>query len=223
MEESKGRLIKVLLDCGALQFGEFTLKSGRVSPYFFNMGKVNTGKSLMTLVDNYTSLVYKICYHQDVPVDVLFGPAYKGIPLVTNVACFLHRMIAKDIPWAFNRKEAKDHGEGGSIVGYPIDGRNVLILDDVITAGTAIRECLTLFEEVAAEPRGVVVTLDRQEKGKDTDKSAIQQLEDEYGIKVWSLLTFTDIIEYYSGLQREDDQYLVEAMLKYREDYGVKS
>ena len=162
--------IDLCLELGVLRFGEFKLKSGRISPYFFNAGLFNTGRALAELGRHYADAIQSA----GIDFDVLFGPAYKGIPLVSTAAIALADAHDRSVPWAFNRKEAKDHGEGGSIVGAPLRGR-VLIIDDVITAGTAIRESLDIIRAAEAEPSGVVLALDRQERGQG-ELSAVQEV-----------------------------------------------
>ncbi|MBA3979718.1 MAG: orotate phosphoribosyltransferase [Alcanivorax sp.] len=196
---------------GALKFGEFTLKSGRVSPYFFNAGTFHTGEALARLGRFYADAIVA----SGVEYDMLFGPAYKGIPLVAAVAVALAEHHGIDKPWAFNRKEAKDHGEGGLIVGAPLSGR-ALVIDDVITAGTAIREVAALFVGSDARMAGVVVALDRQERGQG-DKSAIQEVEHSLGVPVHSIVGMSDIIAWLAA--REDAS--LAAMQAYRQQYGV--
>ncbi len=196
-----------------LRFGEFTLKSGRVSPYFFNAGLFNTGEALARLGRFYAEAMTR----KAPEFDVLFGPAYKGIPLAsaTSIALFEHH--GHDIPWCFNRKEAKDHGEGGNLVGAPLDGR-VLIIDDVITAGTAIRESMAIIEAHGATPAGVVIALDRQERGQG-EKSAIQEVEATYGIPVISIVRLEDLIQYLG--EHPDLQKHLQRVQAYRERYGT--
>lgn len=196
---------------GALKFGEFTLKSGRVSPYFFNAGTFHTGEALARLGRFYADAIVA----SGVEYDMLFGPAYKGIPLVAAVAVALAEHHGIDKPWAFNRKEAKDHGEGGLIVGAPLSGR-ALVIDDVITAGTAIREVAALFAGSDARMAGVVVALDRQERGQG-DKSAIQEVEHSLGVPVHSIVGMSDIVAWLAA--REDAS--LAAMQAYRQQYGV--
>ena len=206
--------IDFALQRGALRFGEFTLKSGRVSPYFFNAGTFNTGTALARLGRCYADAIVA----SGVEFDVLFGPAYKGIPLVAAVAVALAEQHGRDCPWAFNRKEAKDHGEGGNLVGAPLVGR-VLVIDDVITAGTAIREVADLLASLPeARLAGVMVALDRQEKGQDT-LSAIQEVEQSLGVGVHSIVSMSDIIDYLDS--GETQEWRV-AMRAYREKYGVQ-
>ncbi len=172
-----------------LRFGEFKTKAGRLSPYFFNAGLFNDGISLMKLGEFYVAAIK----NSGIEFDMLFGPAYKGIPLVTATAAALAQHHAKSIPFAFNRKEAKAHGEGGRIVGRALTGR-VLIVDDVITAGTAIRESIEIIQEAGAVPAGVLLALDRQEQGRESTRSAVQEVRDQFGLPVVSILTLSDLI-----------------------------
>ncbi len=205
--------IRFALDVGVLKFGSFTLKSGRQSPYFFNAGLFNDGAALAKL-----GYFYAAAYADEpVPCDVLMGPAYKGIPLVSALAVQLFEHFQINKPWCFNRKEAKDHGEGGTIVGAPLQGK-VFIIDDVITAGTAIREVINLIKSVGAEPSGVLIALDRQERGMGTI-SALQEVEQNFGIKVASIVSMTDLMDFMAeegvGAEHRD------AMLQYRKSYGI--
>lgn len=201
------------LEREVLCFGEFTLKSGRVSPYFFNAGLFNTGDAISRLGRYYAELIVR----SGVAFDMLFGPAYKGIPLAAATAIALAERHGRDVPWAFNRKEAKDHGEGGSIVGAPLAGR-VLIIDDVITAGTAIRESLGIIRAAGAQAVGVAVLLDRQERGQG-ELSAIQEVEREHGLKVLAIANLADLIELMRG-DAKFARYLA-AVEAYRAAYGV--
>ncbi len=199
-----------------LRFGQFTLKSGRVSPYFFNAGLFNTGEALSFLGRSYAAAIR----HAGVDYDLLFGPAYKGIPLVSVTAAALAQEHQVNKPYCFNRKEAKDHGEGGLTVGAPLQGR-ALIIDDVITAGTAVREVMSLFEQSGATAAGIVVALDRQERGRN-EQSAIQEIERDYGIPIISLINLQQIIDY---LASRNDPALAEhldAIRDYRQRYGVE-
>ena len=213
MQAYQKEFIRFALETGVLRFGEFVLKSGRRSPYFFNAGLFNTGARLERLGHFYAEAIAA----SELVFDVLFGPAYKGIPLVSATAIALAREQGRDLPWCFNRKEVKDHGEGGQLVGAPLAGR-VLIVDDVITAGTAIRESLAIIEAHGARPAGVVVALDRQEKGQD-ERSAIQQLEEEAGVPVVSIVALEQLVEFL----RDDPamQAHLEAIEAYRAAYGV--
>jgi orotate phosphoribosyltransferase len=212
---NKNQFIEFVMHTGVLKLGEFTLKSGRKSPYFFNAGLFNTGGQLATLAKGYASAIAE----SKLEFDVLFGPAYKGIPLAATTSVSLANDFSHDKPYAFNRKEAKDHGEGGNIVGHPLQGK-VLIIDDVITAGTAIREAIDIITSNGAEPAGVVIALDRMEKGK-TELSAIQEVEKEYGIPVVSIIDLNDIISYLEQSSNPDSQQYLEAMRSYRKDYGI--
>lgn len=204
--------IDLCLELGVLRFGEFKLKSGRISPYFFNAGLFNTGRALAELGRHYADAIQSA----GIDFDVLFGPAYKGIPLVSTAAIALADGHDRSVPWAFNRKEAKDHGEGGSIVGAPLRGR-VLIIDDVITAGTAIRESLDIIRAAEAEPIGVVLALDRQERGQG-ELSAVQEVERTLKLPVTSILKLDDLIAY---LEQSGNAEQLEAMRRYRAQYGT--
>jgi len=213
MEAYKVQFIDFALSRGALKFGEFTLKSGRLSPYFFNAGTFNSGAALAALGRYYADAIVA----SELRFDMLFGPAYKGIPLVAAVAVALAEHHGRDLPWAFNRKEAKDHGEGGWLVGAPLAGR-VLVIDDVITAGTAIREVAALFERTEATMAGVMVALDRQERGQ-SNLSAIQEVERVLGVPVQSIVGLTDIIQYLGSQSSQDKQ--LARMQEYRSQYGI--
>ena len=204
--------ISYALDCGVLKFGEFQLKSGRTSPYFFNTGLFNTGAQLGKLGHFYAQALLQA----DIKVDVLYGPAYKGIPLVSATSIAYAQITGDDIPFAFNRKEAKDHGEGGSLVGAPLFG-NVIILDDVITAGTSVRESVEIINQAHAKPAGVVIALDRQEKGLN-DCSAIQEVEAQFAMPVIAIINLANIIEYL--IADADDEQL-KAIQAYQSLYGI--
>jgi orotate phosphoribosyltransferase len=204
--------IELCLRLGVLRFGEFKLKSGRLSPYFFNAGLFNTGRALAELGRHYAQAIEQSAWQ----FDVLFGPAYKGIPLVTATSVALADRHDRDVPWAFNRKEAKDHGEGGSIVGAPLQGR-VLIVDDVITAGTAIREAVDIITAAGAQPVGVVLALDRQERGTG-QLSAVQEVEQILQLPVTSILKLADLIDY---LERSGEPSQLTATRAYRGQYGA--
>jgi orotate phosphoribosyltransferase len=204
--------IDLCLRLGVLRFGEFKLKSGRLSPYFFNAGSFNTGGGLAELGRHYAEAIQKTAWS----FDVLFGPAYKGIPLVAAASIALADHHGRDVPWAFNRKEAKDHGEGGTIVGTPLRGR-VLIIDDVITAGTAIREAVDIISASGAQPVGVVLALDRQERGTG-QLSAVQEVEQTLRLPVTSILKLADLIDY---LERSGNAGQLAATRAYRGQYGV--
>lgn len=201
-----------MLEIGALKFGEFTLKSGRISPYFFNAGAFNMGEHLSKLGGFYAQAIIE----SGLSFDVLFGPAYKGIPLATATAMSLNDGFDKNVPYSFNRKEAKDHGEGGNIVGHALEG-DILIIDDVITAGTAIGEAMEIISANGAKAKGVIVAVDRQERGKG-DKSAIQEVEENFGIQVLSIVGLSHLIDY---LRQGDDQDLINRIEAYRDQYGV--
>ncbi|MEY1660580.1 orotate phosphoribosyltransferase [Isoalcanivorax beigongshangi] len=212
MHAYQQQFLDVALQRQALKFGEFTLKSGRVSPYFFNAGTFHTGQALADLGRFYAAAIVA----SGLEFDMLFGPAYKGIPLVAAVSIALAQDHGRDVPWAFNRKEAKDHGEGGTLVGAPLQGR-ALVIDDVITAGTAIREVAELFKHSDATMAGVVVALDRQEKGQG-QRSAIQDVEHSLGVQVCSIVRMADIIDYLSANGHAEE---TAAMQAYRQQYGV--
>lgn len=214
MRAYKGQFLDLAIELGVLQFGEFTLKSGRVSPYFFNAGLFNTGYAAARLGRCYAQAVADL----DFQFDMLFGPAYKGIPLVALTAAALAEHLDFDYPYAFNRKEAKDHGEGGNAIGAPLAGR-VLILDDVITAGTAIREALDIIAAAGARPAGVLVALDRQEIGTNQRISAVEQVEKELGIPIRSIVTLTDLIEHLEGNEEYAEQ--LPSIRAYRNRYGT--
>jgi len=213
MRAYKTEFIELALEIGVLKFGQFKLKSGRISPYFFNSGLFNTGYSLAKLGRYYAAAARE----SGIECDMLFGPAYKGIPLVTLTAASLAEHQGMDLPFCFNRKEAKDHGEGGFIVGAPLSGR-VLIVDDVITAGTAIRESVEIIQRAGAKPVGVLIALDRQEKGQG-ELSAVQEVEQSFGLKVASIITLDDLVEHLEG-STEFSQFLP-LVTDYRSRYGV--
>ncbi|WP_109419614.1 orotate phosphoribosyltransferase [Proteus terrae] len=213
MKAYQRRFIELALAKNVLKFGEFTLKSGRVSPYFFNAGLFNTGRDLALLGQFYAQTLLD----NNVSCDVLFGPAYKGIPIATTTAVALVEHHDIDIPYCFNRKEAKDHGEGGTLVGSPLKG-NVVIVDDVITAGTAIRESMEIIKQHDATLSAVLLSLDRQEKGLE-ELSAIQELKRDYQCQVYSIITLDDLISYLS--ENETLSEHLPAVKAYRERYGV--
>lgn len=204
--------IEFAIQRGVLKFGEFTLKSGRKSPYFFNAGLFQDGESLARLGQYYAQALQASA----VSYDVLFGPPYKGIPLVSATAIGLSTHYQRNVPYAYSRKEEKKHGEGGQLVGAEITGK-VMIVDDVITAGTAIRGAIDLIQEQAGQVAGVVVAIDRQEKGSG-QLSAIEEVEQEFQVPVISIVKFADIIEYLSAQSSKDQ---IERMLAYRRTYGV--
>ncbi|WP_106229661.1 orotate phosphoribosyltransferase [Halomonas ventosae] len=215
MQDYQREFIAFAIEQGVLSFGEFTLKSGRVSPYFFNAGLFRTGGALARLGRFYARAIQA----SGLEVDVLFGPAYKGIPLAATTAVALADHHDRDLPYAFNRKEAKDHGEGGNIVGAALEGR-VLIIDDVITAGTAIREVMGLIEGAGARAAGVLIALDRQERGQG-ETSAIQEVEAAYDMPVVSIVTLDLVLEYLEEHAGEALKGHAEAIRAYRARYGV--
>ena len=212
MLDYQKEFIQYALDCGVLKFGEFQLKSGRTSPYFFNTGLFNTGAELGRLGQFYARTLIE----SKLQVDMLYGPAYKGIPLVSTTS-IAYSQLKQDIPFAFNRKEAKDHGEGGVIVGAPLQGK-VLILDDVITAGTSVRESVEIINAMDAEPAGVLIALDRQEKGEN-EMSAIQEVSERFKMPVISIISLTNIIEFLE--QDESLAEQLEIIKLYRLEYGI--
>jgi orotate phosphoribosyltransferase len=240
MLDYQKEFIQYALDCGVLKFGEFQLKSGRTSPYFFNTGLFNTGAELGRLGQFYARTLIE----SKLQIDVLYGPAYKGIPLVsaTSIAysqlkqdipfafnrketkdhgegatSIAYSQLKQDIPFAFNRKETKDHGEGGTLVGAPLQGK-VLILDDVITAGTSVRESVEIINAMNAEPAGVLIALDRQEKGEN-EMSAIQEVSERFKMPVISIISLTHIIEFLELNKNSEKQ--LETIKLYRLKYGV--
>jgi len=215
MQDYQRDFLNFSLDVGVLRFGEFTLKSGRVSPYFFNAGLFNTGKSLARLGEYYAQTIV----NSGIEFDVLYGPAYKGIPLAAVTAAALYDKHDVDIAYAFNRKEAKDHGEGGTIVGHALEGK-VLIIDDVISAGTSVRESFDIIEAEKATCAGVIIALDRQEKGKG-ETSAIQEVEKDYNLPVAAIANLESLINFL-GQRGDSDQHL-DAIKKYRDTYGVSN
>ena len=215
MKSYKSEFIEFALDRQALKFGEFTLKSGRKSPYFFNAGLFNTGKDLALLGRFYAAALMDA----NLQYDVIFGPAYKGIPIVSSTVVALSEHHNVDVPYCFNRKEAKDHGEGGNLVGSSIHQQRVMLVDDVITAGTAIRESMRILEDNQSKLAGVLICLDRQEKGRG-ELSAIQEIKQTYNCDVISIITLDDLIQYlYRDPSRKDQVVQVEA---YRSEYGIK-
>ncbi len=213
MQAYQRDFIRFTIERGVLRFGQFTLKSGRISPYFFNAGLFDSGLALAQLGRFYAAAVVD----SGIDFDVLFGPAYKGIPLAATTAVALAEHHQRDVPWCFNRKEAKDHGEGGTLVGAPLAGR-VLIIDDVITAGTAIREVMQIIQAQGAQAAGVLIALNRQERGKG-ELSAIQEVERDYGMPVVSIVSLEQVLEYLAE-DAELKQYLP-AVQAYRAEYGI--
>ena len=216
MQSYKKAFLEFAVQQEVLRFGEFTLKSGRLSPYFFNAGLFNTGQALGKLGRLYAQAIAE----SGIDFDVLYGPAYKGIPLAVATAVALAEQHGKNVPYAFNRKEPKDHGEGGRIVGMSLKGKRVLIIDDVITAGTAIRDALGIIQAEDGQATGMVISLDRQERGNGS-LSAIQEVEAEFGLKVHSIAQFSDLVEFMK--HREDLYDYLPAMRRYHGQYGIKT
>ncbi|HAW25468.1 MAG: orotate phosphoribosyltransferase [Gammaproteobacteria bacterium] len=213
MQAYQREFIRFAIERGVLRFGEFTLKSGRTSPYFFNAGLFDSGAALAQLGRFYAAAVAD----SGIDFDVIFGPAYKGIPLAAATAISLAEHHQRDLPWCFNRKEAKDHGEGGTLVGAPLNGR-VLIVDDVITAGTAIREVMQIIQAQGAQAAGVLIALNRQERGQG-QLSAIQEVEQDYGMPVVSIVSLTQVLEFLG--QDEQLKRHLPAVQAYRDQYGI--
>lgn len=213
MQPYQIEFIELAIESQVLKFGEFTLKSGRVSPYFFNAGEFYTGDALAKLGRFYAQALLDSA----VPFDMVFGPAYKGIPLATAAAVMLASEHNKNVPFAYNRKEAKKHGEGGTLVGAPLNG-SVAIIDDVITAGTAIREVLDMLEDTPAKASVILVGLDRQERGS-SHRSAIDELQEKTGVKVASIVKLADVIAYLEHTKQHEK---LEKMQAYRDQYGVE-
>ncbi len=213
MKAYQKAFIEFALERQVLRFGEFTLKSGRTSPYFFNAGLFNSGRDLARLGRFYADALVDA----GIPYDVLFGPAYKGIPIATTTAVALADHHDLDLPYCFNRKEKKEHGEGGNLVGSALEGR-IMLVDDVITAGTAIRESMAIIKQNGAELAGVLIALDRQEKGKG-ELSAIQEVERDFGCQVVSIVTLADLVAYLED-QPDMAQHL-DAVRAYRAQYGI--
>lgn len=216
MQSYQSEFIDLARAHSVLKFGEFTLKSGRVSPYFFNAGAFCSGGALATLGRCYAQSIVA----SGIEFDVLLGPAYKGIPLATATSVALAEHHGIDIPFAYNRKEAKNHGEGGILVGAPLEGK-ILVIDDVITAGTAVREVIAMIEDNGAQLAGVAIGLDRQERGAG-QLSAIQEIEQTYGVPVLSIIKMENIIDYL-GTQGGDSLEARASMEAYRDRYGVQS
>jgi len=212
MRSHQKEFIEMILAKQVLRFGDFTLKSGRTSPYFFNAGLINDGGSLARLGTCYAEAIVEA----GIAFDMLFGPAYKGIPLATATAVAFAERHRRNVPIAFNRKEAKEHGEGGMLIGSPLDGR-VLIIDDVLTAGTAVRQSLNLIKAAGAKPAGVVLALDRQERGLGA-QSAVQEIQSTFGIPVIRIITLDHLIEY---LAAGEDSEELQALRTHRRTWGV--
>ncbi|GBG26141.1 Orotate phosphoribosyltransferase [Hondaea fermentalgiana] len=217
LEPFQKQFFELALRCEVLKFGKFTLKSGRESPYFFNAGLFNSGSALDGLGEFYAEAIMR----SKVEFDVLFGPAYKGIPLASVIATALYRKYGKDTPVAYNRKEKKDHGEGGLLVGAPVRGKRVLVVDDVITAGTAVRECIEMLSVEDASIIGVVIALDRQERAKEGSLSAIQAVKKEFGFDVHSIVCLDDLLAFLRSSGTTFDDSVLTAVEAYRKEYGV--
>lgn len=214
MLDYQKEFIEFALKEKVIRFGEFILKSGRKSPYFFNAGLFNTGEAMSKLGKFYAQALI----NSGIDFDILFGPAYKGIPLATATAVALSEQHRRNVPWCFNRKEVKDHGEGGNIVGSPLEGRAVIV-DDVISAGTAVREVMQIIEPSDAKPAAVMIALDRQEKGQG-ELSAIQEVERDFSIPVVSIIKLNDLLTYVEN--NDEFKQHVPAIRAYREQYGVE-
>ncbi len=214
MQKYQHDFIQLAIKHQALCFGEFTLKSGRTSPYFFNAGRFQTGSALAELGRYYAAAIKDT----NIDFDIVFGPAYKGIPLAATTAIALADHHQQDLPYCYNRKEAKDHGEGGTLVGAPLVGK-VLIVDDVITAGTAVREVMSIIQSAGAVPAAVLIGLNRQERGQG-DLSAIQEVEQSFNIPVVSIINLNHIIHYLEGQANQQD--MVSKIKAYRSTYGVE-
>ncbi len=211
--DCSGEFIAFAVETGVLRFGEFKTKAGRLSPYFFNAGLFSDGASLNRLTGFYARAILDSA----LPCDMLFGPAYKGIPLAAGTAIALAQK-GRNLPYCFNRKEAKDHGEGGTLIGAPLAGR-VLIVDDVISAGTSVRESVESIRAAGATPCGVVIALDRMERGLG-ELSAVQEVQKAYGIPVVAVATLDDLLAYLGG--RAELAQNLQAVLRYRQQYGIK-
>jgi orotate phosphoribosyltransferase len=214
MENYKQKFIEMSIQIGALKFGEFELKSGRVSPYFFNMGLFSTGQAIKNIGDFYASALEE----SNIEFDMLFGPAYKGIPLTSVMSASLFMNHDKDVPFVYNRKEKKDHGEGGQIVGPSLSGK-IVIVDDVITAGTAIKEASQIIREAGAEISGIIIAIDRQEKGAG-EYSAVQEVSSKLGVPVISIVNLDQILAFVKNNSSEFEDH-VEAIENYRKKYGA--
>lgn len=213
MKDYQREFFEFAIECQALRFGDFTLKSGRVSPYFFNTGLFNSGRRLARLGQFYARAILD----SGLAFDMLYGPAYKGIPLATATSIALAEHHGRDVPYAFNRKEAKRHGEGGIIVGAPLAGK-VLIIDDVISAGISVRESVQIIQQAGATPAGVAIAIDRQERGEGPT-SAVQEVESAFGIRVVSIAGLSDLMSYLEG--KDGGRRYLDAINAYRRQYGT--
>ena len=226
MDARTREFVEFLVRCDALTFGDFTAKSGRPTPYFVNAGRISTGAQVARLGQFYADRIVEVFGHD---VDVVFGPAYKGIPLAVTTAIALHHDHGRDVGFAFDRKEAKDHGEGGGLVGHALrDGDRVVLVEDVTTAGTSIRATVPLLRAAAdVDLRGLVVGVDRREQGTRADVSALEELEDEFGLTTASLATVDDIVTHLSGHEVDGREVLspddLQRIQAYRERYGVRT
>lgn len=216
MQAFQKDFLDLTLACGVLRFGSFTLKSGRQSPYFFNAGLFDNGSAIAGLGKAYASAIAT----SDLKFDMLFGPAYKGIPLVTSTAAMLASAHGRNVPFCFNRKETKDHGEGGQLVGRGLSGR-VLIVDDVITAGTAIRESIDIIQQHGATPAGIVLALDRQERGRDSAISAVMEVKQQFDLPVIAILSLNDLIDGAESGHQGINAEALAALKAYRTQYGA--
>lgn len=213
MAFDKHQFIELLLDKGVLKFGEFTLKSGRISPYFFNAGLLSSGQALDMLSKGYAEVLAR---HMGENATI-FGAAYKGIPFVATTAQTLWQTHGIDVEWSYNRKEAKTHGEGGNLVGADLQGKAVWVIDDVMTAGTAVREVVAILTQAGATLAGIVIALDRKEKGQDV-RSAVEQMQADFGVPVYALVDIDDIIDF---LKTKGETEHLDKMMAYRQTYGV--
>lgn len=213
VDDYKKEFIEFAIRCKVLRFGEFVLKSGRKSPYFFNSGLFDSGAKLARLAHHYARAIEA----SGIRYDLLFGPAYKGIPLVAAVSVALSEHFSRDVPYCFNRKETKDHGEGGSVIGAELEGE-VLIVDDVISAGTSVRESVRIISDAGARAAGLVISLDRQERGPDA-RSAIQAIVEDLGLRVLSIVSLDDLVAYLqTDRARSAD---LERVRAYRREFGA--
>ena len=215
MHPHQTAFLELALEHEVLKFGQFTLKSGRLSPYFFNLGKISSGAAMARLARAYAEAIVG----SGIVFDTLFGPAYKGIPLATAVACAFGAQ-GRDIPYAYNRKEAKDHGEGGTLVGAPLAGRNVLIVDDVLTAGTALREAVALIRSAGGKPVAAIIALDRMERGTG-NRSAVAEMEADTGVRVISLVSVREILAHLQTVGLAGSADTVQAIQMYQQQFGV--